>query len=92
MTTEIKETGVREDVKKLHLKYETLVNYAKERQQHHIEKYWENDKKYKDTGDVTYYQERENHAKMSSRLCSETIAYKKIRDELKEVLDHATVQ
>ena len=92
MTTETKDTSVLEGVKRLHFKYETLVNYARERQQHHIEKYWENDKKYKDTGDVTYYQERENHAKMSSRLCAESIAYKKFRDELKEVLDHATVQ
>jgi len=79
-------------VKKLHLKYETLVDYANDRQKHHIEKYWENDKKYKDTEDVSYYQERENHANMSSRLCAEAIAYKKFRDELKEVLDHAAVQ
>lgn len=81
-----------EEVKRLHRKYECLVDYADKRQDHHIEKAVENEEKYRRTGDVSYYQEKENHSNMSSRLCAEVRVYKKFKQELEEVLANEFVK
>lgn len=76
----------------LYSKYNTLVDYADKRQEHHIEKAEIAMKDYQRTGDVSYYQAAENHMNMSTRLSAEVVVYRKIKEELKEVLKHESVK
>lgn len=76
----------------LYKKYKTLVDYADQRQEHHIEKAEIAMKDYQRTGDVSYYQAAENHMNMSSRLSAEVGVYRKIKKELKELLEHEPVK
>lgn len=78
---------MKEKIEKLYLKYETLVNYADERQDEHILKAQKADEDYKKTGEIEYYQEAENHKNASLRLCAEVRVYRRFKEELEEVLN-----
>lgn len=78
--------SLREEIERLYRKYDYLLDYSKERQKQYIRQSNQAMEDYKKTGDHTSYQIAENNAKMSSRLCAESIAYKEFRNELKEAL------
>lgn len=80
---------MKEQIEKLHLKYETLVNYANERQNHYIKQAYEAEQRYKETGEIEYYQESEGNKNLSARLAAEVRVYRKFKNELEEVLNNA---
>lgn len=76
-----------EEIKRLHLKYETLVNYADQRQLHYIEQAHAAEQRYKKTGEIEDYQAAEGNKNMSARLAAEVRAYRTFKNELKKILN-----